>query len=47
VIQRVGYALVGPFQRMLEQLDPKPGAFTEKDISPHHWRNGRLPETVE
>lgn len=47
VVQRVGYALVGPFQRMLEQLDPKPGAFTEKDISPHHWRNGRLPETVE
>ena len=29
VIQRVGYALVGPFQRMLEQLDPKPVAFTE------------------
>nr|WP_231584673.1 molybdopterin-dependent oxidoreductase [Mycobacterium haemophilum] len=47
VVQRVGYALVGPFQRALEQLDPKPGAFTEKDISPHHWRNGRLPETVE
>jgi methionine sulfoxide reductase catalytic subunit len=47
VIQRVGYALVGPFQRMLEQLDPKPGAFTEKDVSPHHRRNGRLPETVE
>ena len=47
VVQRVGYALVGPFQRVLERLDPKPGAFTEKDISPHHWRNGRLPETVE
>lgn len=47
VVQRVGYALVGPFQRMLEKLDPKPGAFTEDDISPHHWRNGRLPETVE
>ncbi len=27
--------------------NPKPGAFTEEDISPHHWRNGRLPETVE
>ncbi|WP_232321104.1 molybdopterin-dependent oxidoreductase [Mycobacterium shimoidei] len=47
VVQRVGYALVGPFQRLLENLNPKPGAFTEKDISPHHWRNGRLPETVE
>lgn len=47
VVQRVGYALIGPFQRALENFDPKPGAFTEKDISPHHWRNGRLPETVE
>lgn len=47
VVQRVGYALVGPFQRALERLNPKPGAFTEKDISPYHWRNGRLPETVE
>jgi DMSO/TMAO reductase YedYZ molybdopterin-dependent catalytic subunit/thiosulfate reductase cytochrome b subunit len=47
VVQRVGYALVGPFQRLLENLDPKPGAFTEKDISPYFWHNGRLPETVE
>lgn len=47
VVQRVGYALVGPFQRLLENLNPKPGTFTEKDISPYHWRNGRLPETVE
>ena len=47
VVQRVGYALVGPFQRVLENLDPKPGAFTEKDISPYFWHNGRLPETVE
>ncbi len=42
VVQRVGYALVGPFQRALEHLNPKPGAFTEKDISPYHWRNGVL-----
>jgi methionine sulfoxide reductase catalytic subunit len=47
VVQRVGYALVGPFQRLLENLDPRPGAFTEKDISPYFWHNGRLPETVE
>jgi methionine sulfoxide reductase catalytic subunit len=47
VVQRVGYALVGPFQRLLENLDPKPGAFTEKDISSYFWHNGRLPETVE
>ncbi|OHU94249.1 molybdopterin-dependent oxidoreductase [Mycobacterium talmoniae] len=47
VVQRVGYALIGPFQRMLEAANPKPGAFTEKDISPYFWHNGRLPETVE
>ncbi|HET9876592.1 MAG TPA: molybdopterin-dependent oxidoreductase [Mycobacterium sp.] len=47
VVQRIGYALVGPFQRGLEKFNPKPGTFTEADISPFHWRNGRLPETVE
>ncbi len=47
VVQRIGYALVGPFQRGLENFNPKPGTFTEEDISPFHWRNGRLPETVE
>jgi thiosulfate reductase cytochrome b subunit len=47
VIQRVGDALVGPFQRALEHLNPRPGGFGDDDISPHHWRNGRLPDTVE
>ncbi|MGB5797537.1 MAG: molybdopterin-dependent oxidoreductase [Mycolicibacter algericus] len=47
VVQKVGFALIGPFQRSLEKLNPKPGTFTEDDISPFHWRNGRLPETVE
>jgi thiosulfate reductase cytochrome b subunit len=47
VVQRIGYALVGPFQRGLEKFNPKPGTFNEEDISPFHWRNGRLPETVE
>src|SRR5436305_14258980 len=47
VVQRVGFALVVTLQSMLEQMVRKPVAFTEKDISPHHWRNGRLPETVE
>jgi DMSO/TMAO reductase YedYZ molybdopterin-dependent catalytic subunit/thiosulfate reductase cytochrome b subunit len=47
VVQRVGAALVGPFQRLLEHANPKPGAFTEEDISPYFWHNGRLPETVE
>lgn len=47
VVQRVGYALIGPFQRALEHVNPKPGAFTEKDISPYFWHNGRLPDSVE
>ncbi len=47
VVQRVGYALVGPLQRLFERTNPKPGAFTEKDISPYLWHNGTYPETVE
>ena len=34
VVQRVGYALVGPVQRLFEHVDAKPGQYTEKDISP-------------
>ncbi|OMC19110.1 molybdopterin-dependent oxidoreductase [Mycobacterium sp. SP-6446] len=47
IVQRVGYALVGPLQRLFEYANPKPGAFTEKDISPYFWHNGTYPETVE
>ncbi|WP_369827754.1 molybdopterin-dependent oxidoreductase [Mycobacterium sp. 852002-10029_SCH5224772] len=47
VVQRVGYALVGPLQRLFERSNPKPGAFTDKDISPYLWHNGTYPETVE
>jgi DMSO/TMAO reductase YedYZ molybdopterin-dependent catalytic subunit/thiosulfate reductase cytochrome b subunit len=47
VVQRVGDALIGPLQRLLERMDPEPGAFTEQDISPYFWHNGRLPDTVE
>ena len=47
VVQRVGYALVGPLQRLFEHTNPRPGAFAEKDISPYFWHNGTYPETVE
>lgn len=47
VVQRVGDALVGPLQRLFEHTNPRPGAFTEKDISPYFWHNGTYPETVE
>jgi DMSO/TMAO reductase YedYZ molybdopterin-dependent catalytic subunit len=46
-IQRVWYALIGPAQRLFEHLDAKPGTYTEKDISPYFWHNGKYPETPE
>ncbi|MGW4941888.1 molybdopterin-dependent oxidoreductase [Actinoplanes sp. NPDC004185] len=47
LIRRVGYALIGPVQRLFEHIDSKPGRYTEKDISPHFWANGRVPESEE
>jgi len=47
VVQRVGYALIGPVQRLFEHLDSKPGQYTEKDISPYLWHNGKYPATEE
>ncbi len=47
VVQRVGYALIGPVQRLFEHIDSKPGQYTEKDISPYFWHNGKYPETPE
>ena len=44
VVQRVGYALIGPAQRLFEHIDAKPGQYTEKDISPYFWHNGKYPE---
>ncbi len=47
VVQCVGYALIGPLQRLFEHLDAKPGQYTEKDISPYLWHNGKYPDTDE
>jgi len=47
VVQRVGYALVGPVQRLFEHVDAKPGEYTEKDISPYFWHNGQYPDSAE
>lgn len=46
-VQKVAYALVGPAQKLFEHLDAKPGQYTEKDISPYFWHNGKYPETEE
>ena len=47
LIQRVSYALIGPAQRLFEHIDSKPGQYTEKDISPYFWHNGKYPESRE
>jgi DMSO/TMAO reductase YedYZ molybdopterin-dependent catalytic subunit/thiosulfate reductase cytochrome b subunit len=46
-VQRVGYALIGPVQRFFEHVDAKPGTYTEKDVSPYFWHNGKYPENAE
>jgi sulfoxide reductase catalytic subunit YedY len=46
-VQRLGYALIGPAQRLFEHLDAKPGTYTDKDISPYFWHNGKYPDTLE
>jgi len=43
VVQKVGYALIGPAQRMFEHLDATPGEYSEADISPYFWHNGQYP----
>jgi DMSO/TMAO reductase YedYZ molybdopterin-dependent catalytic subunit/thiosulfate reductase cytochrome b subunit len=47
VVQRVGYSLVGRVQRLFEHVDAKPGAYTERDISPYFWHNGAFPTSAE
>jgi DMSO/TMAO reductase YedYZ molybdopterin-dependent catalytic subunit/thiosulfate reductase cytochrome b subunit len=47
VVQRVGFALIGPAQRLFEHVDSTPGEYTEKDISPYFWHNGQYPDTDE
>ncbi|MCX7520857.1 molybdopterin-dependent oxidoreductase [Microbacterium sp. STN6] len=47
VVQRVGYSLIGPAQRLFEHVDTRPGQYTEKDISPYLWHNGQYPQSDE
>src|SRR6185436_14133207 len=47
VVQRVGFALIGPAQRLFEHVDATPGEYTEKDISPYFWYNGQYPDSDE
>lgn len=47
IVQKVGFALIGPVQRLFEHVDANPGQYTEKDISPYFWHNGNYPDTEE
>ncbi|MEJ7722193.1 MAG: molybdopterin-dependent oxidoreductase [Ilumatobacteraceae bacterium] len=47
VVQRAGYTLIGPAQRLFEHVDATPGEYDETDISPYFWHNGMYPETDE
>ena len=47
VVQRVGQAIIGPVQHLFEHVDPKPGKYSERDISPYFWHNGVYPESDE
>lgn len=47
LIQRVGFALIGPAQRLFEHVDAEPGMYTQNDISPYFWHNGKYPDTSE
>ena len=43
VVQRLGFSLIGPAQRLFEHVDAKPGEYTDADISPYFWHNGAFP----
>lgn len=47
IVQRVGFALIGPVQRLFEHVDVSPGQYTENDISLYFWHNGVYPTSEE
>jgi sulfoxide reductase catalytic subunit YedY len=47
LVQRVGFALIGPAQRLFEHLDSAPGEYSVDDISPYFWHNGEYPDSPE
>ena len=46
-VQRIGFALIGPAQRLFEHVDATPGEYSEKDVSPYFWHNGKFPDSDE
>lgn len=46
LVQQIGTAMIGPIMRGMEIWDPNT-QYTEKDIAPHLWPNGKLPDSEE
>jgi DMSO/TMAO reductase YedYZ molybdopterin-dependent catalytic subunit/thiosulfate reductase cytochrome b subunit len=46
LVQRIGTALVGPIMKGMEIWSPTT-QFTEKDIAPFLWPNGKMPDSEE
>jgi len=46
LVQRLGEFMARPFGRVTQSWDPT-SQLTEKDISPHFWPNGTMPNSAE
>jgi methionine sulfoxide reductase catalytic subunit len=44
LVQKVGQTIIGPIKGLAEWWDPTT-QYTERDISPHFWINGTMPES--
>lgn len=44
LVQRTGRAVVGPIKEWMERIHPR-ATYRERDITPYHWSNGRLPDS--
>jgi methionine sulfoxide reductase catalytic subunit len=46
LVQRLGFTIVGPLQRLFEHVDTEPGQYSEQDISRYFWMNGAFPQRI-
>jgi methionine sulfoxide reductase catalytic subunit len=46
-VQRIGFALIGPFQRLFEHVDATPGEYDKDDVSEYFWHNGAFPTSPQ
>lgn len=46
-VQQAGSFFLGPVEKWFEHVDPRAGQYTEKDVSPYFWHNGRYPDSAD